>query len=60
MKKLKKYDAIIWTKTEKESPVIRLTLFAEDGFKVLRELEEKYGKDAVISISNEEDENEIR
>ena len=60
MTKLKKYDAIIWTNTENESPVVRLSMFAEHGFEVLRELKEKYGETAVISISNEEDENAIR
>lgn len=60
MAKLKKYDAIVWTKEGSESPVVRLSMFAEDGYKVLRELKEKYGEDAVISISNEEDENAVR
>ena len=51
------FEAIVWVG---DSPGQRLTLEAKDYDEVREYLRDKFGSDAVFTISNEEDANRIR
>ena len=53
IKNLKEFVAIIWKK-DSEEPGVHETIYAKDGDEAQLYLEEKYGKDILVSLKDVE------